>query len=146
MNNCLVCNRINSILKNENPFFVTELKTGYVVLCDYQSYWGYTLFLSKQHAVELHQLDATYKSLFLLEMAQVAEAVYKSFNPDKLNYELLGNLDAHLHWHIIPRRKIDLLSRKSIWEIPQEDRSYRPTPHEIQQLKEKLLLNLELIK
>lgn len=146
MNNCLVCNRIRLILNNKNPLFVTELKTGYVVLCDYQSYWGYTLFLAKHHATELHELEVDYKILYLTEMSLVAEAVYRSFSPNKINYELLGNTDSHLHWHIIPRRKIDILNKKSIWEIPQEARSYKPTPHEIQQLKAKLLPNLKLIK
>lgn len=79
-------------------------------------------------------------------MSLVAEAVYRSFSPNKINYELLGNTDSHLHWHIIPRRKIDILNKKSIWEIPQEARSYKPTPHEIQQLKAKPLPNLKLIK
>lgn len=33
---CLVCNRITSIQNNINPYFVTELETGYVVIGDYQ--------------------------------------------------------------------------------------------------------------
>lgn len=35
-NNCIVCSRISKIKINENPFFVVELETGYVVLGDFQ--------------------------------------------------------------------------------------------------------------
>ena len=31
-----------------------------------------------------------------------------AFGADKMNYELLGNGDTHLHWHLYPRRKGDL--------------------------------------
>lgn len=34
----------------------------------------------------------------------MAEAVYNAFQPDKLNYELLGvGSGVHMHWHIFPR-------------------------------------------
>lgn len=41
---CLICNRIEMIKNNDNKFFVKELETGYVVLGDFQSFYGYTLF------------------------------------------------------------------------------------------------------
>ena len=34
---------------------------------------------------------------FLEEMSLVAEAVSKAFNCEKINYELLGNGDSHMH-------------------------------------------------
>ncbi len=138
MNNCLVCERIEQIKKQINPYFVKELETGYVVLADHQSYYGYTLFLCKEHVHELHELDEDFKEKYLKEMAQVAEAVYKAFTPDKLNYELLGNTDAHVHWHLIPRRKTDEQAHTAIWAIKKEKRSYKPTQQEISKLKEAL--------
>lgn len=36
-------------------------------------------------------------------MSEVAEAVSIAFHPAKLNYELLGNTNSHLHWHISTR-------------------------------------------
>jgi len=100
-NNCFVCQRIELIKQNKNQYFVRELKSGYVVLADYQYFYGYTIFISKIHIDELYKLGKTQK-LFLEEMAKVAEAVIKTFKPKKLNYELLGNTDSHLHWHLIP--------------------------------------------
>ncbi|HIV12129.1 MAG TPA: HIT family protein, partial [Candidatus Pullilachnospira stercoravium] len=42
---CLVCERIAMIKNGENPYFVKELETGYVVIGDHQHFYGYSLFL-----------------------------------------------------------------------------------------------------
>ena len=62
---CGVCDRIQETLKGNNKYFVKELQTGYVVLGDYQRFKGYTLFLCKIHATELHQLEQPFRDLFL---------------------------------------------------------------------------------
>ena len=94
---CLICDRIQMIKEGNNPYFVKELETGYVVLGDNQHFKGYTIFLYKQHATELHELDADFKLKFLEEMSLVGEAVSRAFPCEKMNYELLGNGDSHLH-------------------------------------------------
>jgi diadenosine tetraphosphate (Ap4A) HIT family hydrolase len=48
-------------------------------------------------------------------MALVAEAVYRSFAPRKLNYELLGNSAQHAHWHIFPRYESDPHPTWPVW-------------------------------
>ena len=105
---CLICDRIEMIKRGDNPYFVKELETGYVVIGDFQHFKGYTLFLCKQHKTELFYLDKDYKLKFLEEMSIVTEAVYKAFGADKMNCELLGNGDSHLHWHLFPRYNGDL--------------------------------------
>ena len=105
---CIFCQEIEDIKHNKiDPFFVTELKTGYVSLGHNQYYRGYCLFISKIHASELHKLDSEFKKQFLIEMALVGEVIHTSFQPKKINIELLGNSHPHLHWHIIPRYKND---------------------------------------
>ena len=37
------------------------------------------------------------------EVSAVAAALNRAFNPTKINYELLGNMVPHMHWHIVPR-------------------------------------------
>lgn len=119
---CLICERIEDIKKDKNPYFILELSTGYVVLGDYQFQQGYTLFLCKKHVAELHELTPEFKRKFLLEMSKVAEAICKTFNPKKLNYELLGNNDSHMHWHLFPRYGDDLMPNESIWVIDKKIR------------------------
>lgn len=124
---CLICQRIQLIKQGRNPYFVTELETGYVVIGDHQFYQGYTLLLYKQHSTELHQLNSTLRQQFLNDMAITAEAVYQTFQPDKLNYELLGNGHPHLHWHLIPRRHTDPKPTQAIWTINKSTRTHSST-------------------
>lgn len=119
---CLVCERIELIKAGRNNCFVTELESGYVVFGDFQFYPGYTLLLSKEHKQELHQLDTKDRKQFLWDMSVVAEAVIKVFKPAKLNYELLGNADSHMHWHLYPRYADDPDPKRPIWSYPKEKR------------------------
>ena len=148
MCNCKVCERIEMIKNGKNPFFVRELKTGYVVLGDIQRFKGYTLFLCKEHATELHFLDKDFKRIFLEEMSLVAEAVYNAFHPDKLNYELLGVGNwVHMHWHIFPRRAGDTPELGPVWKLDKIELNsdkYKPNERELEDLK--TLLNMELEK
>lgn len=141
MDACLICQRIEDIKKNRNLNFVKELETSYVVIGDYQYYKGYTLVLSKIHAGELHELPTETRTKFLNEMAIIAEAVYKAFRPHKLNYELLGNTDRHLHWHLIPRYSDDPNPNSPIWVVDKNIRyaqSTKPSQEELSSLKDKL--------
>lgn len=146
---CFVCNRIQMIKEGKNPYFVKELTTGYVVLGDIQRFRGYTLFLCKQHKSELHFLEKDFKETYLKEMSMVAEAVYAAFQPEKLNYELLGVGNAvHMHWHIFPRRENDTPQVGPVWRLAKEDLNnecFRPNIIELEQMKEKLKSALEKV-
>ena len=59
-------------------------------------------------------------------MSLVQEAVSNAFSAQKMNVELLGNGDAHAHWHIFPRREGDmkghgLNGRGPVWWVPWEE-------------------------
>lgn len=145
---CLTCDRIEAIQRHANPHFVAELETGYVVLGDHQFFRGYTLFLCKEHKRELHELDPVLRKQYLWEMSLVAEAVFNAFTPQKLNYELLGNADHHLHWHIFPRHADDPLPNRTVWNIDKEVRnaeSAKPNDALLQELKGSLKSSLEKV-
>jgi diadenosine tetraphosphate (Ap4A) HIT family hydrolase len=113
---CDVCDRNARSERGENPFSVARTRTGYVNLADAQYHEGYTIFTAKRCVAELHELDPDTRLDYLREMAVVAEAVYRAFTPAKLNYELLGNSCAHLHWHLIPRHADDPHLGGPVWE------------------------------
>lgn len=148
---CLVCERIKMIKDGTNPYFVKELETGYVVIGDNQHFKGYTLFLCKEHKLELFHLEQSVRMKYLDEMSIVAEAAAKAFNAEKMNYELLGNGDTHLHWHLFPRRRGDLEDYGNngtgpVWWYPREkmyNEENRPSGAELEQMKLKLLEELE---
>ena len=122
MENCFVCERIEKTKKGENPFFVKELETGYAVIGDYQKFYGYTVFICKEHATELHMLDSEFRMKFLWEMSIVAQAVYNAFPCEKLHYELLGQGGGvHMHWHIFPRRAGDSPYKGPVWKMPRNE-------------------------
>lgn len=139
---CFVCERIKMINDNINPYFVTELETGFVVIGDHQRFKGYTLFICKEHVSELHHLEQSFKTKFLNEMSLVAEAVQNAFGAEKMNYELLGIGDAtHLHWHLFPRNSGDTPASGPVWRIPKAemyDDKYKPDKEELQEMIEKL--------
>lgn len=143
---CMICDRINMIRKGINPWFVKELETGYVVIGDHQHFMGYTVFLCKEHKTELFQLDYAFKMKFLEEMSVVAEAVAKAFDAEKMNYELLGNGDTHLHWHLFPRVSGDLENygnngRGPVWWYPREkmySSDHCPCEEDLKNMKIKL--------
>ena len=139
---CLICERIELIKQGKNPHFVKELETGYVVIGDGQYFKGYTLFLAKEHVTELHQMEYETKIKFLEEMSIVQEAVAKAFQAEKMNIELLGNGDAHVHWHLFPRKAGDMKGyghngRGPVWWVPWEEmlsEEYQPKESDLLQL------------
>lgn len=143
---CLICERIELIKQGRNPHFVKELETGYVVIGDGQYFKGYTLFLAKEHVTELHQMEYETKIKFLEEMSIVQEAVAKAFQAEKMNIELLGNGDAHVHWHLFPRKAADMKGyghngRGPVWWVPWEEMSseeYQPKENDLLQLVNRL--------
>ena len=138
---CLICERIEMIKNGTNPYFVAELNTGYVVLGDYQKYKGYTCFLCKMHVTELHFMPFAYRIKHLEEMSIVSEAVFNTFQADKMNHAMLGNLDSHVHWHLIPRVIGDAPANAPIWRLPDEElfkASYRPDAGKLQEMVIKL--------
>lgn len=152
---CLICERIEMIKNGSNPYFVRELQTGYVVLGDHQKFRGYTLFLYKEHGdkTELFHLAKDERALFMEEMTVVAQAAARAFGAEKMNYELLGMGDAHLHWHLTPRVSGDLgdygnHGRGPVWWYPME-KMYSddncPTSDELEKMKQQLSTALDEI-
>lgn len=79
---------------------------------------------------ELHELPREFRERFLVEM--------NAFRPDKLNYELLGNGDAHMHWHIFPRRLTEPNPTHPVWWTPRDVMyadEYRATDAQLETLK-----------
>ena len=99
----------------------------------------------------MFDLDCATKMKYLEEMSVVAQAVAKAFGAEKMNYELLGNGDTHLHWHLFPRTGGDIEnygnnSTGPVWWYPREKMysdDNRPSDAELEEMKKKLLGELE---
>lgn len=118
--NCEICRRIGDAKEGRHPGLIAELDTGYAVLGDSQFFRGYCVLLCKTPATELHELPKATRLRYLEEMSQLAEAVGKVTGCHKLNYECLGNMVHHLHFHVFPRRGGDPDPKMPVWgQMPQ---------------------------
>ena len=116
MTDCPACKRNQAADRGEDPWAVARLTTGYVKVHEIRYFRGYTFFVAKDCVAELHELEVDARDAHLAEMAEVAHAVVEAFQPQKLNYEALGNSVRHLHWHLIPRRSDDPRPWGPVWE------------------------------
>lgn len=143
---CKICNSHSNI--KDDPYLITELETGYVILGWYQKFKGYTVFQCKEHGPELFDLEPGFREKHLMEMSVVAEAVSNVFKPDKMNYELLGNGCPHIHWHLYPRKKGDTPVVSSVYQLTNEelfDEATRPGDEEREEYKAAIKAEIERI-
>jgi diadenosine tetraphosphate (Ap4A) HIT family hydrolase len=145
---CPLCAENAAAERGDDPWAIARLTTGYVRLNPTQTYRGATFFASRVCVSELHLLPRAQRTEHLLEMAEVAEAVFRAFTPRKLNYEALGNSVPHLHWWLTPRYVDDPRPHAPIWEDldflrAQWTRGARPEDEEREWLKRSVLVALE---
>lgn len=106
-----------------------EMDTGFAVLGDSQFFLGYALLLCRWPVTELDELPRDDRSRHLEEMAQLAHAVRTVTGAHKINYEALGNVVHHLHWHVFPRRLSDPSPRDPVWvQMPRPEEA---EPHRL---------------
>ena len=73
-----------------------------------QLHHGHVKIIYNQHVEDILDLSKLQQDKFWSDVVKTAKVVNKIFKPDRLNYELLGNWEPHLHWHIYPRYKTDI--------------------------------------
>jgi diadenosine tetraphosphate (Ap4A) HIT family hydrolase len=102
---------------------IVDLGTSVAYLHDDQFFAGWTVLVLKRHATELWQLAPAERSGLMDEVTWMAQAIAAAFDAAKMNYELLGNQLAHIHWHLIPRRADDPAPRAPVWTV-----AHQPQP------------------
>jgi len=108
---------------------IALLPTAVVVLGNDQYYRGYALVIARRHATELYHLPDSESTAYFQDMLRVARAIDRAFSPRKMNYELLGNTVAHLHWHLFPRYADDPNPTRPTWENAHEPRPLADTEY-----------------
>lgn len=114
MTDCFMCRR----WEYDRDLQIVELDHSYVILNRDQFFPGYTLLFTKEHVTELFHLDRAVRTGLMEEVSRVAAALYEVFQPAKINYELLGNMVPHIHWHLVPRFADEPLWPRPIWAEP----------------------------
>ena len=114
---CPICSRWN----DDSDLRIAEFHHSYLVLNRDQFFPGYTLLFTKNHVTELFHLEQKIRTELMEEVSMVAKALFAAFHPDKINYELLGNMAPHIHWHLVPRFATDPLWPRPIWSEPHQE-------------------------
>lgn len=128
MNDCPMCRRWNA----DTDMRIAELPNSYLILNRDQYFPGYVLLFTKNHVTELFHLAREVRSALMEEVSSVAGALYDLYAPEKINYELLGNMVPHIHWHIVPRFSAEALWPRPIWSEPHEERFLTPAEYKLQ--------------
>jgi diadenosine tetraphosphate (Ap4A) HIT family hydrolase len=80
-----------------------RMPSGWAVLGDPQILPGYSLLLPDPVVADLNDLRGAARLQFLDDMARLGDAILEATGAERLNYEMLGNLEPALHAHIVPR-------------------------------------------
>jgi diadenosine tetraphosphate (Ap4A) HIT family hydrolase len=122
MTTCPMCCRWD----DDADLRVVELEHSLATLNRDQFFPGYTLLFTRQHVTELFHLDHAVRTGLMEEVSRVAGALFAVFQPDKINYELLGNMVPHIHWHLVPRFTTEPLWPRPIWSEPHQEQLLSP--------------------
>jgi diadenosine tetraphosphate (Ap4A) HIT family hydrolase len=121
---CYFCKQIKEIKKTGSCHdFIAELKNSYVILAFGQYFKGYCILFTKDHKEHLGKLSEKRQKDLYADVIKVSNAIIKVLKPARMNYENLGNITHHIHWHIIPRYKNDPYKKQPIWVIPEKKRN-----------------------
>jgi diadenosine tetraphosphate (Ap4A) HIT family hydrolase len=119
---CGICALIERCRAGSFADFVAELPHSFIILGDAQFYRGYCVVLAKRHADEIHLMPSDEARALFDETIVVGRAIALATRPLKLNYECLGNLEPHVHWHVFPRFDADAMRAAPVWTRPEAER------------------------
>jgi diadenosine tetraphosphate (Ap4A) HIT family hydrolase len=102
---------------NEDVIWIADLRTSTLLLFRDQRFRGYCILsFTSRRVTSLESLSEAEFRSFFLDLRTASRAIREALKPDHMNYELLGNTNPHLHWHIVPRYKTDPRWGQPIWE------------------------------
>jgi len=104
-----------------NPDFEHVLwRDGFcrIVAVDEPGYPGFCRVILEQHMSEMSDLSAPERTRLMDAVFATEAALREVLSPDKINLASLGNVVAHLHWHVIPRYRDDPHFPRPIWAEP----------------------------
>lgn len=96
---------------------IARMQSGWAVLGEPQITRGYCLLLPDPVVTDLNALEGDRRNQFLEDMARLGDAVLLVTGAERINYEILGNVEPALHAHVIPRHASEDadLRKKPVW-------------------------------
>ena len=108
---------VNAARAGTLPRVVARMSAGWAVLGDPQILPGYCLLLPDPVVPDLNAIVGLARRHFLDDMARLGDAVLAVTGAERINYEILGNVEPALHAHVIPRYSTEPpeLRTKPVW-------------------------------
>jgi diadenosine tetraphosphate (Ap4A) HIT family hydrolase len=117
---CPLCTRVAHA--HTDPALLANFGSCIAILGDNQGPRGWCTLITTTHHEHLDHLTAAAQQELFGHVARVARAIRTVFatsgaggGPPRLNYECLGNVCPHIHWHIIPRHAADPTPNATVW-------------------------------
>lgn len=109
--------QVDAARRGELSRVVAQMPSGWAVLGDPQITYGYCVLLPDPVVPDLNALTGAARVRFLEDMAALGDAVLAVTGAERINYEILGNVEPALHAHVIPRHASEdpALRTKPVW-------------------------------
>jgi len=99
----LIVERVETARSGQNPYVISRLKSGWLVIGDVQPLPGYCVLLADPVVESLNALDEAGRSQYSLDMIGAGDALLAVTDAERINYETLCNAEPALHSHLVPR-------------------------------------------
>jgi len=136
--------QVEAARRGELSRAIGRLASGWAVLGDPQITRGYCLLLPDPVVTDLNALTGEARRQFLDDMARLGDAVLQVTGAERINYEILGNVEPALHAHVIPRHASEdaELRKQPVWlhDWPKAE----PLNDSHQELRERIAAELGL--
>ena len=68
-----------------------------------QSHPGRMVVAYRGHVREIVDIAPEQLQAYMADVARIARLIHKMFHPQKVNYGAFGDLNPHLHFHLVPK-------------------------------------------
>jgi diadenosine tetraphosphate (Ap4A) HIT family hydrolase len=123
---CTMC----AALSKRDGFFIADWPHHVWRLAEDQTWPGWSMLIHKKHVTELFEMSPAERAAAMEEVSEAARILKNTFGATKMNIELLGNQEPHVHWHIIPRRTDDPAWNRPIWTFAHAPVRLSPKEHD----------------
>lgn len=105
---CPLCDAIGGAL-------VFQAEKFRVIRADEADFPAFYRVVWTMHVAEFSDLNLTDRTLCMAAVCEVEQALRSHLQPTKINLAALGNVVAHLHWHVIARFDWDTHFPAPVW-------------------------------
>ena len=99
----LIEQRVEAARRGDNPYVITRMPSGWLVIGDVQPLPGYCLLLADPVVDSPNALAEADRIRFSLDALRIGDALLAVTGAYRINYLTLANLEPSLHTHIVPR-------------------------------------------